>query len=89
MNERWELFPSISDEGDKLLYLKTENFYNSSISKQTLESSELIYSAKNGSTLALDKGIILRPEISSDGNFARYQKIVGEELGMVLGRFHK
>ena len=78
------MFPSISSTGDKICFLLTENFYETASSRSDLFSSELVFMDKSSGQRVIDTGLILRPEISSDGNFVKYQKLHGGNLSWHL-----
>ena len=82
--EKWQMFPSISSTGDKICFLLTENFYETASSRSDLFSSELVFMDKSSGQRVIDTGLILRPEISSDGNFVKYQKLHGGNLSWHL-----
>ena len=84
MGEYWQLFSSISNNGEDLAYLQTENLYESVFSRSILENSKLMHATSSGTTKTIDTGIIIRPEISSEGSFIKYQKIEGDELSWYI-----
>ena len=84
MWEYWQLFSSISNNGEDLAYLQTENLYESVFSRSILENSKLMHATSSGTTKTIDTGIIIRPEISSEGSFIKYQKIEGDELSWYI-----
>ncbi|MDA8730533.1 calcium-binding protein, partial [Alphaproteobacteria bacterium] len=73
--DKWQLFPSISSTGNEICFLLTENFYESEASWSDLFSSELVFMDISGNQRVIDTGLILRPEISENGNFVKYQKL--------------
>ena len=43
-----------------------------------------MHATSSGTTKTIDTGIIIRPEISSEGSFIKYQKIEGDELSWYI-----